>query len=62
MARRDIIHYQAKKALENDGWEVTDAPYILRLSTENGKVKQYPIDLGAEKIIAAQRDKEKNRC
>ena len=59
MARRDKIHYQAKQALENDGWQVTDDPYILKLPTENGKYKQYPIDLGAEKIIAAQKGKEK---
>lgn len=59
MARRDKIHYHAKSALENDGWEVTDDPYILRLPAENGKIKQYPIDLGAEKIIAAQKGKKK---
>jgi len=59
MSRRDKYHYNVKQALENDGWEVTDDPYILRLRDEQNKDRIFPVDLGAEKLIAAQKGKEK---
>jgi len=43
-----------RRALEKDGWEITDDPYIL----ESGKIK-YRVDLAAEKLLAAKKGKEK---
>ena len=59
MARLDKYHLNVKIALENDGWEVTHDPYVLKLKDDDEKVSNYPIDLGAEKVIAAQRGTEK---
>jgi nicotinamide riboside kinase len=53
MARRDIYHEHVKEALINDGWEVTHDPYQIKV----GGIYQ-EIDLGAEKLIAAEREKE----
>jgi XisH protein len=54
MARRDIYHEHVKEALINDGWEVTRDPYQIKV----GGIYQ-EIDLGAEKLIAAEREKDK---
>jgi XisH protein len=43
-----------RHALEKDGWQITDDPLFLRF----GGVDMY-IDLGAERIIAAERSGEK---
>jgi hypothetical protein len=51
MARRDIFHGHVKQALINDGWEITHDPYKIKA----GGVYQ-EIDLGAEKLIAAERN------
>ena len=51
---KDFYHEQVKRALEKDGWEITDDPYIL----ESGKIK-YQVDLGAEKLFGANKGKEK---
>ena len=53
---RDIFHETFKKALEKEGWTITHDPYYL-----NDKIKniKYEIDLGAEKLLAAERDAEK---
>jgi hypothetical protein len=53
---KDIFHDTVKKALEKDGWTITHDPYYL-----NDKIKniKYEIDLGAEKLLAAERDLEK---
>ncbi len=53
MPAKDIYHDHVRDALIADGWTITDDPYYLRI----GK-KRLPIDLGAEKLIAAQKDKE----
>jgi len=45
---RDILHDNVRKALLNDGWEITHDPY--RISVEE---IGYEIDLGAERLIAA---------
>ena len=52
---RDLIHYHVRRALEKEGWQITNDPYFLRLS---GKTNM-ELDLQAEKIIAAQKGKEK---
>ena len=51
---RDLFHYTVRLALEKDGWTITDDP----LSLEYGGVG-IQIDLGGEKLIAAQRNTDK---
>ena len=55
MAARDKYHYECKIALEKDGWTITHDPYPLKVESK----RTYPIDLGAEKIIAAEKGLEK---
>lgn len=54
MPAKDIYHEQVKSALIKDGWIITHDPLLIRLT----KKKLY-VDLGAEKIIAAERGTEK---
>jgi XisH protein len=54
MPRRDIYHYQTKNAFIKDGWDITDDP--MQITWEE---KDYSPDLGAEKLVAAQKGKEK---
>lgn len=54
MAARDIFHDTVKRALEHEGWIITHDP----LSLQVGGVEMY-IDLGAEQLIAAEKDSEK---
>ena len=51
---RDFYHFQAKRAIEKDGWTVTDDPLDLTI----GEV-ELSADLGAERLIAAERGNEK---
>lgn len=53
---RDIIHEAVRAALENDNWVITDDP--LKIDLEE-KEKYFEIDLGAEKVIAAEKGNEK---
>ena len=55
MAARDKIHELVKQALIKDGWTITDDPFTIEFDA-NTRVFA---DLGAERLIAAQRDKEK---
>ncbi len=52
MARRDKIHESIKSALIKDGWQVTDDPLLV--SIDEGE-KSFEIDLGAEKVISAEK-------
>lgn len=52
---RDLFHEHIKQILIADGWTITQDPYSVK--SEN-KV-QYQIDLGAEKVIAAEKGTEK---
>ncbi len=54
MSARDIFHDAVKIALQKDGWQITHDP----LSLEFGLGLLY-VDLGAERIIAAERSNEK---
>ena len=54
MARRDIFHTHVKETLELHGWSITHDPYKIKV----GGVYQ-EIDLGAEMLIAAEREGEK---
>ena len=51
MPAKDLHHDTVKTALVKDGWTITDDPLILKIGTRNALV-----DLGAEKLIAAERD------
>jgi len=52
---RDIFHTLVREALENEGWVITHDPFPLHNRKEGG----LQTDLGAEKIITAE--KELNR-
>ncbi len=54
MPAKDIYHDTVRTALDKDGWTITHGPLIIRW----GKRDLY-IDLGAEKIIAAEKDNQK---
>lgn len=54
MPAKDLFHDIVKRALEKDGWIITHEQ--LPLSFELGEMY---VDLGAEKILAAQKDSEK---
>ena len=51
MAAKDAYHDMVKVALQKDSWVITHDPLVLELSS--GRLE---IDLGAERLIAAQRD------
>lgn len=54
MPSRDHLHAAVRKALERDGWTVTHDPYRL----VSGR-RQMWIDLGAERLLAAERGAER---
>lgn len=54
MPAKDLYHEQVKAALIKDGWTITHDPLLIRLT----KKKLY-VDLGAERIIAAERGTDK---
>ena len=54
MRRLDLYHETVKRALEKDGWRITDDPYKIEY-----KDLRVFADLGAEKIIAAERAEKK---
>jgi XisH protein len=54
VSTRDIFHYAVRRALEKEQWTITHDP--LELELEEVTVK---IDLGAERLIAAERGNEK---
>ncbi|MBS1798128.1 MAG: XisH family protein [Acidobacteria bacterium] len=54
MPARDFYHDIVKRILINDGWDITHDPYPLKLGQ-----KDLFIDLGAEKILAAEKGSDK---
>lgn len=54
MPARDIFHNAVKNALQKEQWVITHDP----LSIDIGGVEMY-IDLGAEKLIAAEKEGKK---
>ena len=48
---RDKLHYNARCALEKDGWTITHDPLRIQAGEVKGE-----IDLGAEKIFAAEKN------
>jgi XisH protein len=51
---RDKFHQEVRDALEKEGWNITDDPLYLKI----GRIPIH-IDLGAEKLIAAEKNGEK---
>jgi hypothetical protein len=54
MSAKDLFHNTVRHALEKDGWTITHDPLPMQV----GRVEMY-IDLGAERLIAAERGTEK---
>lgn len=54
MSAKDIFHEIVKQALQNEQWIITHDPMRL----EFGDIK-FQVDLGAERLLAAERDTEK---
>ncbi len=54
MSAKDIFHDAVKIALEKEGWQITADPLSLKF----GDAQIY-IDLGAEKILAAEKGEQK---
>ncbi|MCP4113083.1 MAG: fatty-acid oxidation protein subunit alpha [Desulfobacteraceae bacterium] len=54
MAAKDIFHDAVKIGLEKEGWIITHDPLYIRL-----KGVQMYIDIGAEKIIGAEKSGQK---
>lgn len=53
MSARDLVHNAVKSALQKDGWIITHDPFSIDLTDG-----QLQIDLGAERLIAAQKQDE----
>ena len=51
---KDKYHNDVRMALQSDGWIITHDPYYINADGIN-----YPVDLGAEKIIAAEKEGHK---
>lgn len=54
MAARDLFHEAVKNALQKEGWAITHDPLSIRIGGIGME-----IDLGAEKLIAAEKGEEK---
>ena len=50
---KDYFHEAAKKALQNDSWTITHDPFLIPINARG-----IYADLGAEKTIAAEKEKE----
>ena len=51
---KDLFHQAVKQALTKDGWTITNDPLTIRID----RVK-LEIDLGAEKVFAAEKNGQK---
>ena len=54
MPAKDIFHDNFKNALIKDGWNITNDPLKLQWGS-----KDLYVDLGAEKLIAAEKENQK---
>jgi XisH protein len=54
MAAKDIFHQHVRRALEKEGWTITDDPYGMKWGRTT-----LQIDLGAERLIAAEKGAQK---
>ncbi|MEM6298932.1 MAG: element excision factor XisH family protein [Bacteroidota bacterium] len=51
---KDFYHAHVKESLTQEGWEITHDPFTITI-----KSTDYPIDLGAERLLAAEKGTEK---
>jgi len=51
---KDKYHTQVREALENDGWTITHDPFLIPYG-----VSTVEVDLGAEKLIGAEKEGRK---
>ena len=51
---RDLIHFQVRKALEKEGWEITADPFYLSIDGV-----RLEIDIEAQRLIMASKGNEK---
>ncbi len=54
MAAKDAFHEAVKTALQKNGWRITHDPLYINFA----EVEMY-IDLGAERLIAAEKEGER---
>ncbi|HQU85290.1 MAG TPA: XisH family protein [Pyrinomonadaceae bacterium] len=54
MPAKDLLHNCVKNALIKDGWKITDDPFRLKY-----KGRKLYVDLGAERILAAEKGSDK---
>ena len=54
MPAKDLYHDSFVRALRKDGWTITDDPLFLNIADTD-----LLIDLGAERIVAAERENER---
>jgi XisH protein len=54
MAAKDLYHNTVRTALEKDGWTITNDPLTLEIGD-----RSLFVDLGAEKILAAEKQGRK---
>ncbi|NBC09751.1 MAG: fatty-acid oxidation protein subunit alpha [Bacteroidetes bacterium] len=54
MSAKDKYHEDVRIALQKANWIITHDPYFLRLEGVN-----FPVDLGAEKMLAAEKANQK---
>ncbi|NET60890.1 MAG: fatty-acid oxidation protein subunit alpha [Symploca sp. SIO2E6] len=54
MSAKDAFHEAVKQALQKDQWVITDDPLKFKFGNVN-----FRVDLGAERLIAAERTGEK---
>ena len=54
MSAKDIYHNTVKRALQKDGWTITHDPFPLQIGR-----KRLSADLGAERLINAEKGTEK---
>lgn len=56
---KDLYHEAVKVALEKEGWAITHDYYQLDLKSTGNFMSNLEIDLGAEKLFAAEKGLEK---
>lgn len=54
MPARNRYHRQLRRALENDGWTITDDPLHLKYGA-----RDMLVDLGAERLLAAEKAEQR---
>ncbi len=54
MSAKDIFHETVKQALQKEQWIITNDPLNFKFGNVN-----FQVDLGAERVLAAERDNEK---